>query len=158
MSQTRISAERVVEAPADVVYHCIADYREHHNPGGFLPPAFTAFQVDHGGVGAGTRITFSMKAGGRTGTMTADITEPVPGRVLLETGDKVQTTFTVEPEGASRSRVRFDTVIEAGGLEGLMTRLFASRMLRPLYADELARLERYAQQHGPVQAPVAVAS
>jgi hypothetical protein len=28
--QTRFSAERVLDAPAEVVYHLIADYREHH--------------------------------------------------------------------------------------------------------------------------------
>jgi hypothetical protein len=41
--------------------------------------------------------------------------------------------------------VRFETVIEAGGLEGVLSRLFAPRLLAPLYADELERLERYAR-------------
>jgi hypothetical protein len=41
--------------------------------------------------------------------------------------------------------VRFDTVLAAGGLAGLMNKLFAARLLRPVYADELQRLERYAQ-------------
>jgi len=35
--KTTISAERLIEAPPDVIYHCIADYREHHRPDGFLP-------------------------------------------------------------------------------------------------------------------------
>ncbi len=79
--------------------------------------------------------------------MAASITEPEPGRVLVETSPGVETTFTVEPEGAQRARVRFDTVLEAGGFMGLMTRLLAPRMLRPVYADELERLERHAKIH-----------
>ena len=43
--------------------------------------------------------------------------------------------------------MRFDTVMEAGGLDGLLTRLFVARLLGPVYADELQRLERYAQAH-----------
>ena len=48
--RTNISAERVLEAPAGVVYHLISDYREHHRPEGFLPPAFTEMVVEQGGV------------------------------------------------------------------------------------------------------------
>jgi len=149
MVQIRVSAERVLDAPAEVVYHCIADYREHHRPEGFLPPAFTDFEVQRRGVGAGTVIRFASTLGGRKQAMTAAIEELEPGRVLVETGHPVRTTFTVEPEGR-RARVRFDTVIEAGGFVGLVTRLFAPRMLRPLYEDELSRLERYAQLHPPL--------
>ncbi len=55
----------------------------------------------------------------------------------------MQTVFTVQPE-ADRSRVRFDTVLDAGGVQGLMNKLFAAHLLRPVYTDELERLERYA--------------
>ena len=145
--QTRISAERVVEAPAEVVYHLIADYREHHRPEGFLPPAFTELVVEQGGVGAGTVFRMTMKLAGSSRTMTAAVSEPEPGRILVERGQGVETTFTVEPVDAGRARVRFDTLMEAGGLPGLMTRLFAPGLLRPLYADELTRLEQHARAH-----------
>ena len=145
--RTRISAERVLDAPAEVVYHLISDYQEHHRPEGFLPPAFTSLVVEQGGVGEGTVVRFTMKLGGRSQTVTASVTEPEPGRVLVETSPGLETTFTVEPDDNQRARVRFDTVIEAGGLAGLMTRLLAARMLRPLYADELERLERHAKAH-----------
>jgi hypothetical protein len=146
MVQIYLSAERLVDAPADVVYHCIADYREHHRPGGFLPPAFSDFRVERGGVGAGTVISFRVTLAGRGRAMTQEVSEPEPGRVLVETGARERTIFTVEPEG-ERSRVRFDTVLEASGLDGLLARLFAPRLMRSLYADELERLERYAQAH-----------
>jgi hypothetical protein len=142
--QTRFAAERLIDAPADVVYRCLADYVHHHRPGGFLPPAFSNQEVLSGGLGAGTVIRLSVTLAGRTNTMTAHISEPEPGRVLVEHSQNVETTFTVQPAG-HRSRVRFDTVFEAGGLEGLAIRLLAARLLRPVYTDELERLERYAQ-------------
>ena len=147
--QTRFSAERIVDAPAGVVYHLISDYREHHRaaPEGFLPPAFTDLVVERGGVGAGTVVRLTSKLGGRSQTLTAAISEPDPGRVLVETSPGLQTTFTVAPEGGQRARVRFDTVMEAGGLMGFMLRLFAPRLLCPVYADELDRLERHARAH-----------
>ncbi len=150
--QTRFSAERVVDAPAEVVYHLISDYREHHRdePVGFLPPAFTDLVVERGGVGQGTVVRFASKLGGRRQTMSASIPEPEPGRVLVESSPGVVTTFTVEPEGSERARVRFDTVLEASGPAGLLTRLFAPGMLRPVYADELERLERHAKAHPPL--------
>ncbi len=144
MTKTRFSAERLVDAPADIVYRCIADYRHHHRPEGFLPPAFSDLRVERGGVGAGTVFSVMTTLAGRSRSMTAEVSEPEPGRVLVETSPTVRTAFTVEPEG-TRSRVRFDTVVQAGGLEGLLTRLFAGRLLGPLYRDELERLERYAQ-------------
>jgi hypothetical protein len=150
--QTRVSAERIIEAPAEVVYHLISDYKEHHNPAGFLPPAFPELHVEQGGVGAGTVVRFTSKLAGQTKTIVASISEPVPGRVLVESSPGLETTFTVEPvlngaAGSTKSRVRFDTVMEAGGLEGLIARLFAPGILRPVYADEMARLEQHAKAH-----------
>jgi uncharacterized protein YndB with AHSA1/START domain len=144
MTQTHISAERLIDAPADIVYRCIADYRQHHRPEGFLPPAFQNMEVLSGGVGDGTVIRFKVSLGGRTRTLTQRVTEPEPGRVLVEANEHDRTTFTVQPEG-EKTRVRFDTVLNAGGLEGLLTRIFGPRMMLPLYSDELERLERYAR-------------
>ena len=83
--------------------------------------------------------------------MTATISEPEPGRRLVETGDGVVTTFTVAPSDGG-CVVRFDTVFDEPGLSGVFLRLFIGRMLGPLYADELARLDVYAHTHGPVAA------
>ncbi len=146
--RTTITAERELDAPAPVVYHLLADYRTHHRPEGFLPPAFSDMQVLKGGVGDGTEARWTVDAGGRR-TITATITEPVPGHTLLETADGLTTTFTVDPVEAG-SRVRFETVIDEPGVRGLLTRLFAPRMLAPLYADELTRLGEHAREHGPL--------
>jgi hypothetical protein len=142
----QFSVERLVDVPAEVVYHCLADYREHHRAGGFLPPVFTDLQVLRGGVGAGTVIRFTTRLAGRTVTRTQEVTEPEPGRVLVESGDGEGSTFTVEPRG-ERALVRIASVVRAGGLEGLLLSWLGERLLRPILTDELARLERYAQAH-----------
>jgi Polyketide cyclase / dehydrase and lipid transport len=150
--RTTFTASRLLNAPADVIYHCIADYREHHRPGGFLPPAFTDFVIDRGGVGAGTELRWVVMLGNQRRPMNAVVTEPDPGRRLVETGSGVETTFSVEP-AESGTLVRFTTQLDEGGLGGVLTRLFGARLMGPLYADELGRLEAYAQAHGPT-APV----
>ncbi len=64
MATVKAYAEGSVAAPADTVYGYLADMRQHHPQ--FLPPAFSQFEVESGGVGAGTIIRFQMRAGGRT--------------------------------------------------------------------------------------------
>jgi Polyketide cyclase / dehydrase and lipid transport len=147
--KTRFAAERRMDVAPDIVYHCIADYQEHHRPGGFLPPSFSDFAIIRGGVGAGSELTWVVEAGGNKRTINAVVSEPQPGRVLVETSPAIVTRFTVEPADGG-SLVRFDTVIDEGGLKGVMNRLFAPRLLVPIYRDELERLEEYARTHGPL--------
>jgi hypothetical protein len=155
--KSRFAAERRMDVPGQVAYHCLADYREHHRPDGFLPPAFSAFEVHRGGIGAGTEASWTVDlGGGRKRRMSATITEPEPGRRLVETGDDVVTTFTVAPAGDG-CVVRFDTEFDEPGLSGILLRLAIGRLLGPLYADELERLDAYAHAHGPVAAAVASA-
>lgn len=147
MANVEVSAERIINAPAERVYGYLADFREHHPR--ILPPAFSEYAVEEGGTGAGTVIRFSLKAGGRTRAFRQRIAEPEPGRVLTESdlNSSAVTTFTVTPEGDRRCRVRIETVWQgAGGIGGFFERLFAPRALRPIYADELERLDRYARE------------
>lgn len=146
MAEIRVRAERTIAAPAERVYRYVADFREHHHR--FLPPAFSDFHVEQGGVGAGTVITFKGTAGGRSRTYRMEVAEPVPGQILTEsdTGSSLVTTWTVTPEGDA-SRVRIETTWQgAGGIGGFFERLFAPRALEKLYADELDRLDRYARE------------
>src|SRR6266568_8260812 len=79
------------------------------------------------------------------------VDEPEPGRVLTEsdTGSSLVTTWTVTPEGHG-SRVRVETRWQgAGGVGGVFERLFAPRVLRGIYSDELGRLDRYARTTPP---------
>ena len=145
MGTILVSAERTVDASADTVYGYLADMREHHPR--FLPPAFSDFEVESGGVGDGTIVRFQMTAGGRVRHYRMQVAEPAPGRVLTETdtNSSLITTFTVTPEAAA-SRVRISTTWEgAGGVGGFFERLFAPRVMRGIYADELERLNAYAR-------------
>jgi hypothetical protein len=134
-----------VDAPADAVYGYLADMREHHPR--FLPPAFSDFQVESGGVGAGTITRFKMTAGGRTRQYRMKIAEPEPGRVLTESdmNSSAVTTFTVSPRGDG-SVVQISSAWDgASGVGGFFERMFAPRALRAIYDDELQRLDAYAR-------------
>ena len=143
--RTTITAERRLAAPPELLYRCLANYRDHHRPEGFLPPAFTDFEITRGGIGDGTQASWTVTTGGRPRRIEATITVPEPGRVLIETADGLQTTFTVDPAPGGAT-VRFETVIDEQGFSGVLTRLFAERLVRPVYEDELTLLEAYAQR------------
>src|SRR5262249_53810952 len=103
MSTYRVTATRRIGAPAKIAYDIIADYRHGHTL--IVPPkVFQNLQVKSGGFGDGTKICFDVRAFGSTKTLNADITEPTPGRVLVETDLEagVITTFTVVPTSDGR--------------------------------------------------------
>src|ERR671923_976771 len=144
MAERRVVAERHVDAPAEHAYRLLADFRAHHPH--FLPSAFSDFQVEQGGVGAGTVHSFRLTVGGRSRAYRMRVDESESGRVLTETDQlsSAVTTFTVTPEG-SGSRVRIETRWQgARGVGGFFERMFAPRVLRRIYDDELERLDRYA--------------
>jgi Polyketide cyclase / dehydrase and lipid transport len=146
MGTIHVSAERTIEAPATTVYGYIADMREHHPR--FLPPAFSDFEVESGGVGAGTVTRFKVTAGGRSREYRMQVAEPEPGRVMTEAdiGSSLVTTFTVVPEGGA-SRVLISTTWDgAKGIGGFFERLFAPRAMRGIYVEELERLNAYARE------------
>ncbi len=146
MAKIVVSAERTVDAPADAVYGYVADMRDHHPR--YLPPAFSDFQVESGGVGAGTITRFKVTAGGRTREYRMRVDEPEPGRVLTEsdTGSSMVTTTTVSPQGGV-SVVQISTTWDgAGGIGGFFERTFAPRVMRRIYADELDRLNTYVRE------------
>ena len=145
MAKVQASAERTIDAPADAVYGYLADMHQHPR---FLPPAFSDFQVVEGGVGAGTVTTFAVTAGGRTRNYRMNVTEPEPGRTLVESdaNSSLVTTFNVEPQGG-KSLVRIHTSWDgAGGIGGFFEKTFAPGAMRRLYLDELDRLNTYATQ------------
>jgi uncharacterized protein YndB with AHSA1/START domain len=144
MAKVEASADRTIDAPAERVYGYLADMRQHPH---FLPPAFSDFQVEEGGVGEGTVTRFAVTAGGRTRTYRMLVTEPVPGRTLLESdaGSSLVTTFNVEPRDG-KSLVRIHTSWDgASGIGGFFERTFAPKAMRRIYLDELDRLNAYAQ-------------
>jgi uncharacterized protein YndB with AHSA1/START domain len=146
MAKVVASAERSIDAPADQVYSYLADMHQHQQ---FLPPAFSDFKIEQGGVGAGTVTSFKITAGGRTRSVRMQVSEPVPGRTLVETdtGSSLVTTFNVAPQG-DKSLVSITTSWDgASGVGGFFERTFAPPAVRRLYAEALDRLAAYATAH-----------
>ncbi len=145
MAEIRIFQEGLVEASQHDVYRFIADYAQHHHK--FLPPEFSEYKVEHGGFGAGTEITFRFTAGGQSRIFHGAVDEPQPGTVIREAYSEppMETTFHLVPQGES-CRVRIESRWETAGVRGMVERIFAPRMLRRIYVDELDRLARYARE------------
>jgi hypothetical protein len=146
MSPIRVSASAVVDAAPAAAYAVLADYREGHPR--ILPPKyFRGLEVERGGTGAGTVISFRMRVLGVTRAFRAEVSEPEPGRTLVESnlGSGEVTTFTVEPADGGRSRVTITTKWTPRGLAGLFQRLLAPPLLRRVYAEELRNLARVAR-------------
>jgi len=144
MAKFAFSETAFIAAPPQRVYSIIADYN-HGHPRILPKRCFRNLRVEAGGYGAGTRIRFEMHLLGQTHLLHADVTEPHPGRVLVETDSKsgTITTFTVEPE-RSGSRVTFHTEMNVPGIGGLVQRWLVPRLLRPIYREELANLAKEA--------------
>jgi hypothetical protein len=137
------TAYRVIHAPADRIYGIIADYRITHPlilPKGY----FLSLNVEEGGVGAGTIVSFTMHILGRTQNFRSLITEPEHGRLLVETDirSEVPTSFQVVPAGdPSKTRVTISTELRGRNrIEGLL----AKPMLQKIYRQELELLARLA--------------
>ena len=143
MPQLRIAVSSLIQAPAQQAYAIIADYRNGH-PRILPKPYFVSLTVEQGGVGAGTVVTFQMKVMGSLRTFHSVITEPEPGRVLVERDSKAGTvtTFTVDPRDNGRQAyVTITTDLQVrdgpfGKMQGWMT----GRLLRPIYEKELEQL------------------
>jgi hypothetical protein len=150
MNTPTAAATRVIHAPADQVYGIIADYRNSHAL--ILPKEyFLSLHVENGGVGTGTIINFSMRILGRTQDFRSLITEPQPGRLLVETDIRSQTptSFQVMPvDESSLTRVTIST-----GLRGRnwLEALLAKPMLQKIYRQELELLARLAENPAAMQ-------
>jgi hypothetical protein len=142
-----ISASAVIPARRERVYSLISNYNDGHPR--ILPPQFTGLVVEQGGIGAGTIIRFQMRVLGRKQTFRAAITEPEPGRVLVETdldANGAVTTFTVNPgEAPADSHVTISTELPVrGGFLGTVEKALTTLLLRPIYVKELENLARVA--------------
>ncbi len=141
-----VAASAHIDAPASRVYAIIADYHAGHPS--ILPKAFRNFVVEQGGVGAGTIIRFEVHAFGTVTRCRAIVSEPEPGRVLVETNVEPTTsptTFTVEPAPDGGCDVTFVTeATSRPGLAGAIERWLSTRFLKKLYAEELELLRQRA--------------
>jgi Polyketide cyclase / dehydrase and lipid transport len=143
-----VEASAEIAAAAERVYGIVADYRVGHPR--IIPRSFfDGIEVEEGGTGAGTVIRVGVHLAGRRTSFRAAVTEPHPGRVLVETdleGGPV-TTFTVDPLGEGRCRMTISTGLQRRGRPmGLLERWFTIRFLRRVYAEELKLLAAVAAE------------
>lgn len=144
MTLIHAECERVIGAPAETVYAFLADYRDHHP---HILPTDNFFDVTvlEGDVGAGVLVAYRFLAGGRERSYRLRVSEPRPGMTLVER-DELSTmvmTYTVTPEGdGATCHVKITGEWQsAGGVEGIMERVFAPSALRAIFERELALLD-----------------
>lgn len=144
MATIRVAQSATINASAAAVYRLLADYRKGHP--GILPKSIQITGIDKGGYGAGTVVRVRTRSAGRTQCFRFRVTEPEPGRVLMETEPETGTvtTFTVTPEGdGEQCRVEIATEYDGrGGLAGRIERPLASLTLRRIYRQELKNIAK----------------
>lgn len=142
-----ISASAVIPARRERIYSLLSNYHDGHPR--ILPKQFSGLVVEQGGVGAGTVIRFQMSVLGKKQTFRAAVTEPEPGRVLVETGldaNGAVTTFTINPGSApADSNVTISTELRVrSGFLGTIEKTLTTLLLKPLFVKELENLARVA--------------
>ncbi|HWQ13485.1 MAG TPA: SRPBCC family protein [Roseiflexaceae bacterium] len=148
MPQAHAAMSAVVPAAPEEVYTVLADYRTEHPR--ILPRQyFTSLAVQQGGRGAGTVIRVTTRALGVERSYLMDVSEPEPGRRLVETdrGSGLATSFTVTPTGDGHSLVEIATTWETRpGIAGALERLTTAPIMRRIYAAELRQLAQYMRE------------
>lgn len=145
MKPFRATASALIDAPPKIVYDILADYRGGHPL--ILPKSyFVSLDVENGGVGAGTIISFQMRIFGKLQTFRAAITEPEPGRVLVESdldGTASSTSFIVDARDQNKScevTIATERMTERSGLLGALERFLTISFLQRIYRAELKLL------------------
>jgi hypothetical protein len=141
-----VSTTAVLNAPPHRVYETIANYHTGHPR--ILAKQISGLEVERGGIGEGTLIRFQVTAFGKTESLRAEITEPEPGHMLVETalGRHSVTTFVVDAGAhGGESVVTIKTELMARpGLGGVIERFLTARLLRSMYGEQLRLLEAVA--------------
>jgi hypothetical protein len=154
MRPFEFSGSALIHASPEHVYAIIADYHDGHTR--IIPrPPFVSLEVEEGGTGSGTQIRVGIRMLGKVVHYRAIVTEPEPGRVLVETNDNgYETSFTVEPRaGGQRSHVTITTRMPwRGGIGGAVERWLMPRLLRPMFIREMELLDQVASARSSIPA------
>jgi hypothetical protein len=151
MRQARAEASAIIDARPDEVYLILADYHNGHPQ--ILPREyFRALSIEAGGRGTGTIFRVRVRIGMIERSYRMLVSEPEPGRVLVETDieSDLTTTFTITPVNEERqARVEIATSWEtASGLGGLLEQVLTPPLLRRVYGKELRQLAAVMHSKG----------
>ena len=146
------TATKILNAPADVIYNILADYRTMHWL--ILPKQYyLSLDVEEGGIGVGTIVNFEMSILGETQSFRSLVTEPEPGRRLVETDLESQTPtlFYVLPiTNGEQTRVTISTELKGKSpVEGWI----ASMILQKIYREELELLAQVVEEQARFEFP-----
>lgn len=149
MSMINVTASAVIDASPEAVYAVFADYEVAHKA--ILPkPYFADMVVLAGGQGAGTVIDVYMDVFGNKKTYHLEVTEPEPGRLLVETDYRTgeRTHFIMEPlPNGRQTRVTIDSKFNtSSGLAGLIERLITPPVTGYIFKKELANVAAYLKE------------
>lgn len=144
MGLITVETGRDIAASPRQVFTCIADFSAHRPQ--WLPPNYSDWAVERGGIGDGTVVRYRLKVGPRQRVYHMHISAPQDQTSVLEkdADSSMQLRWTVTPRGAE-SHVTVSAQWQgAAGVGGIMERLFAPGGFRRVLDDALARLARYA--------------
>lgn len=139
MAKMTVEASGIIEAPPEHVYGLLSEYHTGH-PSILPKPYFAELTVEEGGQGAGTVFALVMKVMGSEQHSRMTVSEPEPGRVLVEEDADVgiRTSFTLEPAGEGRTELSIATrMTVADGLRGKIEAALARPMLHRIYKKQL---------------------
>jgi len=144
----RADASYVINARPEEIYAVISDYHVGHPA--ILPKGFTGLIVEKGGKGAGTLVLTKLTVYGKEYTYHQLVSEPEPGRVLVETDiDTGQfSSFTLDPvNGGAQTRVTIHAEEPAKpGVAGWLAAQMQPMFMKRMFAEELRNLAAYVQQ------------
>jgi hypothetical protein len=145
-SMIHVEASLVIDARPEELYAVVADYHVGH-PAILPRHYFTSLVIEAGGQGAGTVLRGSVKVLGQEYPFRQRVSEPEPGRVLVETDIESgqSTRFIFEPlNDGTQTHVTIASDFPASsGIIGLIDRLTRTLIARDIYRQELKQLADY---------------
>jgi hypothetical protein len=146
MNTIKIEYSAVLQARPETIWQVITDYQNAHRA--ILPkPYFKDMVVEQGGIGAGTIIHTTMTVWGQHYSFHQLVSEPEPGRVLVETDMATgqYSSFTLDAlNGGQQTRVTITSVFpREAGIQGWLQSLMQPAITRHIYKKELQNLALY---------------